>query len=153
MEDSVQWEKFIPLLSIYVYMYVWENLGSKYYSPSISMPFVSVLFCSGSKIAFCILSNTCVGLGINTIALLEIRGEGVQWNNLDEPISLDDDFNLGWVLLMLIVDSVVYMLIAWCVCYVCMHACVRTCMCVYVLVHVCTCVRTYVCVCYVCVCM
>ncbi|CAI7992152.1 ATP-binding cassette sub-family A member 2 [Geodia barretti] len=67
----------------------------------------------GGKIAFCILSNSCMGLGINTISLLEIRGEGVQWGNFAEDISLDDDFHLGYVFLMLIVDSIVYMLIAW----------------------------------------
>ena len=84
-----------------------------------------------------------MGLGINTIALLEIRGQGVQWNNIDEPISLDDDFNLGWVFLMLILDSVVYMLIAWCVCCMSMYACMRTCMRVYM--RVCTCVCTCLC--------
>ena len=67
----------------------------------------------GSKVAFCILSNTCMGLGINTISLLEIRGEGVQWDNLSQEISLDDNFHLGYVFLLLILDSVVYMLIAW----------------------------------------
>ena len=54
-----------------------------------------------------------MGLGINTISLLEIRGEGVQWGNFAEDVSLDDDFHLGYVFLMLIVDSIVYMLIAW----------------------------------------
>ena len=67
----------------------------------------------GGKVAFCILSNTCMGLGINTISLLEIRGEGVQWDNFSQDISLDDDFHLGYVFLMLILDSIVYMLIAW----------------------------------------
>ena len=71
------------------------------------------LFCRGGKIAFSILSNTCMGLGINTIALLEIRGEGVQWNNFTDDISLDDNFHLGYVFFMLILDSIVYMLIAW----------------------------------------
>ena len=70
-------------------------------------------FCSGGKIAFCFLSNTCMGLGINTVALLEIRGQGVRWNNFTEDISLDDDFHLGYVFFMLIVDSIIYMLIAW----------------------------------------
>ena len=54
-----------------------------------------------------------MGLGINTVALLEIQGSGVQWSNLFKDISLDDDFNLGYVFLMLILDSLVYMVIAW----------------------------------------
>ena len=54
-----------------------------------------------------------MGLGINTISLLEIREEGVLWSNFYKEISLDDDFNLGYVFLMLIIDSIIYMLIAW----------------------------------------
>jgi ATP-binding cassette subfamily A (ABC1) protein 3 len=67
----------------------------------------------GSKLGFCILSNSCMGLGVNTVALLEIRGEGIQWNNFYQDISLDDDFHLGYVFLMLILDSIIYMVIAW----------------------------------------
>ena len=70
----------------------------------------------GSKLFFCIFSNTCMGLGINTISLLEIRSEGLKWNNIFTSISLDDNFNMGYVYLMLIVDSIVYMLIAWLAC-------------------------------------
>ena len=54
-----------------------------------------------------------MGLGVNTVALLEIRGEGIRWNNFYEDISPDDDFSLGYVFLMLIVDSIIYMVIAW----------------------------------------
>jgi hypothetical protein len=54
-----------------------------------------------------------MGLGVNTVALLEIRGEGIQWNNFYQDISLDDDFHLGYVFLMLILDSIIYMVIAW----------------------------------------
>ena len=79
--------------------------------------YVYVYYFSGAKLGFCILSNTCMGLGINAIALLEVRDEGVQWNNFYQDISLDDDFSLGYVFLMLIIDSLVYMLIAWSVNY------------------------------------
>ena len=76
---------------------------------------VPFYFHSGPKLAFCILSNTCTSMGIYAVSLLEIRGEGAQWNNFYREISQDDDFSLGYVFLMLIVDSIVYMLIAWCV--------------------------------------
>ena len=72
-----------------------------------------IIYFRGAKLGFCILSNTCMGLGINTMSLLEIREEGVQWSNFYKDISLDDDFNLGYVFLMLIIDSFIYMLIAW----------------------------------------
>lgn len=65
-----------------------------------------------------------MGLGINTISVLEIRNEGLRWNNFYKPISLDDDFHMGYVFLMLIIDSIIYMLIAWLVC------------CTYIYVHV-----------------
>lgn len=61
----------------------------------------------------CFLSNTCMGLGVNVIATLEIREEGVLWSNAAEPVSADDNFNMAIVFLMLIVDSIIYMLIAW----------------------------------------
>ena len=94
--------------------------------------------CSGSKVAFCILSNTCMGLGINTIALLEIRGEGVTWNNFYRDISLDDDFHIGYVFLMLIIDSTVYMLIAW---YLHVHVHVYL---LHVYSYTCTCMYMYI---------
>ena len=84
-----------------------------------------------------------MGLGINTIALLEIREEGVQWNNFYEDISLDDDFHLGYVFLMLIIDSIVYMLVAW---YEFLQNCLLHCTCIHVqcmymvYLYMCTCI-------------
>ena len=54
-----------------------------------------------------------MGLGINVISTLEIREEGVTFSNAGEPVSLDDSFNMGIVFGMLILDSIIYMLIAW----------------------------------------
>ena len=59
------------------------------------------------------MSNTCMGLGVNVIATLEIREEGILWSNAADPVSADDDFNIAIVFTMLIVDSIIYMLIAW----------------------------------------
>jgi ATP-binding cassette subfamily A (ABC1) protein 3 len=78
------------------------------YLPYVFVPGRYQTLSLGAKIGFCVLSNTCMGLGINTIALLEIRGEGVQWSNFYRNISLDDDFHLSYVFLMLIIDSIVY---------------------------------------------
>ena len=72
-----------------------------------------VLIHSGAKIVACFLSNTCVGLGVNVISTLEIRKEGAILSNVGQPVSLDDSFNMGIVFGMLILDSVIYMLIAW----------------------------------------
>ena len=67
-----------------------------------------------------------MGLGINTISLLEIRTEGLQWNNVFTSISLDDNFNMGYVYLMLIVDSIIHMLIAWLACNIYIVVSIRT---------------------------
>jgi len=68
---------------------------------------------SGEKVLSCFLSNTCMGLGVNVLSTLEIREEGATWANSGEPVSPDDDFNLGIVFAMLILDSIIYMVIAW----------------------------------------
>lgn len=68
---------------------------------------------SGEKTLACFLSNTCMGLGVSVISTLEIREEGITWANAAEPLSADDDFNIAIVFLMLIIDSIIYMLIAW----------------------------------------
>ena len=54
-----------------------------------------------------------MGLGINVLSTLEIREEGVTWANAGDPVSPDDDFNIGIVFAMLILDSIIYMVIAW----------------------------------------
>ena len=69
--------------------------------------------CSGEKVLACFLSNTCMGLGVNVFSTLEIREEGVTWGNAADPLSVDDDFNIAIVFTMLIIDSIIYMLIAW----------------------------------------
>ena len=68
---------------------------------------------SGAKVGSCVLSNTCLGLGVEVLSRLEQRLEGLQWNNVASPLSADDDFNMAWVFGMLLIDSVVYMIIAW----------------------------------------
>ena len=40
-------------------------------------------------------------------------GEGVQWHNIGHGVSVDDDFALLHVILMLLLDSVIYACIAW----------------------------------------
>ena len=69
--------------------------------------------CSETKILSCFLSNTCMGLGVNVLSTLEIREEGVTWANAADNVSADDNFNLAIVFMMLIIDSILYMAIAW----------------------------------------
>ena len=61
----------------------------------------------------CVLSNTCVALGLEVITRLEQRLEGLQWSNVATPLTTDDPFHLGWVFFWLLLEIVVYMVIAW----------------------------------------
>ena len=80
----------------------------------------STFFLSGGKLGFCVLPNTCIGLGISVLSALELRQEGLTFNNYASPISADDTLSMGWITLMLLVDTFVYMVLSWsaiaCVC-------------------------------------
>lgn len=40
-------------------------------------------------------------------------GDGAQWNNFYKPGSIDDNFAMLDAMIMLIVDTIIYMVIAW----------------------------------------
>ena len=40
-------------------------------------------------------------------------GDGAQWKNFIHPASVDDNFSLGDAMLMLIIDTALYLLVAW----------------------------------------
>lgn len=67
----------------------------------------------GQKQSYCVILNTCMTLGANIISQQEGNGVGVTWATVADPISIDDPFRFGSVLVMLAVDTVVYFLIAW----------------------------------------
>ena len=67
----------------------------------------------GAKAASCLLSNVAMSLGAQLIGKYEGAGTGVQWSNINRGISIDDDFTFGLVLVMFVVDSLIYGVIAW----------------------------------------
>ncbi|XP_063704504.1 phospholipid-transporting ATPase ABCA3-like [Culicoides brevitarsis] len=67
---------------------------------------------SGAKWGLCIFSNSGMSIGFQIMMRHEGTSDGIQWSNLFSPVSQDDDFTVGNTLLMLIVDSVLYLLIA-----------------------------------------
>lgn len=71
------------------------------------------LILSAAKVGSCILSNTCLGLGVEVLSRLEQRLEGLQWSNIAAPLSADDDFNMAWVFGMLLIDAIGYMILSW----------------------------------------
>lgn len=38
---------------------------------------------------------------------------GIQWSNLFDPVTVDDDFTMAQVLALLLFDAVLYGLVAW----------------------------------------
>ena len=71
------------------------------------------IYCSGTKVALSLLSNTAFGLGVSVISNLEEKQLGLQWSNVGEPLSIDDPLNMGAIFAMMICDIILYMLIAW----------------------------------------
>lgn len=65
------------------------------------------------KVCACILNNMCLGFGMDVLAQLETRQEGLQWSNVASPNSFADSFNMAWVFGMLAFDTIIYMLLAW----------------------------------------
>ncbi|KAG5670263.1 hypothetical protein PVAND_000540 [Polypedilum vanderplanki] len=64
------------------------------------------------KVVMCLFLNTGMALGIDIILRYEGTQEGMQWHNIFKPVSVNDTFHLGHVIIMLIVDAIIYLLIA-----------------------------------------
>ena len=47
------------------------------------------------------------------LSQLELRQEGLRWGNAASPLSAEDNFNMVWVYGMLLLDSILYMVVAW----------------------------------------
>ncbi|XP_060028541.1 ATP-binding cassette sub-family A member 17-like [Erinaceus europaeus] len=62
------------------------------------------------KIAFCLLSNVAMALGVRLISIFEAQGTGLHWRNMG---SVRGEFSFAQVLLMLLLDSLLYSLVTW----------------------------------------
>ncbi|XP_065067747.1 ATP-binding cassette sub-family A member 2-like [Rhopilema esculentum] len=60
-----------------------------------------------------LFSTTAFGLGARYFALYEQDGKGLQWKNIPESPLLNDEFSLGNVFAMLIVDTFLYGILTW----------------------------------------
>ncbi|KAG0722166.1 ATP-binding cassette sub-family A member 3 [Chionoecetes opilio] len=67
----------------------------------------------GNKLALCLLCNTAMSLGCQLISMFEGTGSGVQWRYLFSGVSPDDPFTLGHVFGMMLLDSLLFCLLAW----------------------------------------
>eukprot|EP00057_Strongylocentrotus_purpuratus_P033371 XP_791165.4 PREDICTED: ATP-binding cassette sub-family A member 3 [Strongylocentrotus purpuratus] len=68
---------------------------------------------AAEKAAACLLSNSAMSVGLLLIGVFEGTSEGVQWYNMAQPATADDNFTFLAVLIMLLVDTILYLLIAW----------------------------------------
>ena len=66
-----------------------------------------------AKLAMCVLTNTCMGVGVTLVSEWEVRQQGLTLDTLLQPLTIEDGFHMGWVMAMLLVDTVFYMMVAW----------------------------------------
>ncbi|KFP09539.1 ATP-binding cassette sub-family A member 3, partial [Egretta garzetta] len=71
------------------------------------------LMSHSQKLASCLISNVAMAMGAQLIGMFEGKGTGIQWRDLMKPISVDDNFTLAQVLGMLLLDSLLYGVVAW----------------------------------------
>lgn len=62
--------------------------------------------------SFGILFNTNMAIGCMMISILESNHVGLQWSNIMEPASLDDNFTFFNVMIMFLIDTIVYFILA-----------------------------------------
>lgn len=65
----------------------------------------------GTKLAWCLLTNTAMGMGILQIIEFEGSGKGLQFNNLFSSVNVDDNISVGEVMVLMIASSILYMII------------------------------------------
>ena len=102
---------------MYIYMYIrslrFVNIYRAFGAVFLVHVLHSSISCSGGKLALSLFSNTAFGLGVFVISDLEERQLGLQWNNVADPLTIDEPLNMGAVFGMMICDIILYMLIAW----------------------------------------
>ncbi|XP_058465475.1 phospholipid-transporting ATPase ABCA3-like isoform X2 [Malaya genurostris] len=65
-----------------------------------------------SKLGWCLLHNTAMSYGFLETMRMEANQQGLRWSSLFTPATVDDGLSVGLVLVMLLVDALIYLLIA-----------------------------------------
>ncbi|XP_035035732.2 phospholipid-transporting ATPase ABCA3 [Hippoglossus stenolepis] len=89
---------FIYFLSYLPYLFLWPRYD---------------LLSHAQKVSACLISNVAMAMGAQLIGIFEGKGTGIQWSNLFDPVTVDDDFSMAQVMALLLFDSVLYGLVAW----------------------------------------
>nr|XP_018668972.1 ATP-binding cassette sub-family A member 3-like isoform X3 [Ciona intestinalis] len=64
------------------------------------------------KLISCLLSNVAMANGCQLFGMFEGKGTGIHWYNINQGVTVDDNFTLLEVILMLLLDAVLYMVLA-----------------------------------------
>ena len=67
----------------------------------------------GVLLASCVLSNTCMGLGVEVLFRLEQDNVGLQVSTAVEPTSSVNTLSVAWTMGFMLLDALLYMVIAW----------------------------------------
>ncbi|CAH2980304.1 unnamed protein product [Chilo suppressalis] len=65
-----------------------------------------------TKLLLSLISNTAMGYAFQMIIMCEGTSKGLQWHDFFSPVSYHDQYQPGHVALMLVLDAILYMLIA-----------------------------------------
>ena len=93
---------------MHMYMYIWWNVMCLQVN---RLEHFSSF--RGTAVGVCLFSNTCFGLAFNFFAAHEGQGSGVTWTNAATPISNENALHLGIVFGMLLLDIVLFIVVAW----------------------------------------
>nr|XP_022911287.1 ATP-binding cassette sub-family A member 3-like [Onthophagus taurus]XP_022911294.1 ATP-binding cassette sub-family A member 3-like [Onthophagus taurus] len=65
-----------------------------------------------AKLAAMLGANTAMAYGFQLFVMFEGTGDGLQWDTFFSSVNPDDSLTLGHVVMMLIIDTIIYLLIA-----------------------------------------
>jgi ATP-binding cassette subfamily A (ABC1) protein 3 len=57
-------------------------------------------------------SNTAMAYGFQLMLMFEGTSEGIQWSNVGRPNTPDDSLTLGLIMMMLVIDTFIYLMVA-----------------------------------------
>ncbi|KAK3602190.1 hypothetical protein CHS0354_004706 [Potamilus streckersoni] len=99
---AAAWAGIIYFVAYVPYIYV-----------SIKEEVTGILLTTTVKIVTSLFSTSAFGLGGKYFLFYEIEGSGVQWETLNWSPLEGDTFSLMYIILMMCLDTVLYLLIAW----------------------------------------
>ncbi|XP_078319655.1 phospholipid-transporting ATPase ABCA1-like isoform X1 [Crassostrea virginica] len=68
---------------------------------------------TGLKVLSCFSSGVAFGWGCSYLARYEEQAIGIQWSNIASSPVVDDDFNMLYCILMMLLDAVIYGIFTW----------------------------------------